>query len=168
MCSREHPGEERRALDAHAYPIDHLSEVVPGLAIADDIIGPDRLLALGFDAVYDAYGPGLHPQSTDARYVAHGIDDLPWATVPDTVDVLAEEIADLIRQGRRVVITCSTGLNRSALVAARTLIALGHEPADAIDLVRHARGPRALSNRAFVHYLLLDCTPRRLAARGFG
>ena len=167
MSSDEHSGEERPALDARAYPIDHLAEVVPGLAIADDTVGPDELFAQGFDAVYDVYGPGLRAPA-DARYVVHRIDDLPWATVPDTVDVLAEEIADLIRQGRRVVITCSTGLNRSALVAARTLISLGRAPADAIDLVRHARGPRALSNRAFVHYLLLDCTPRRLAERGFG
>ena len=167
MSSHEHPEGERPALDARAYPVDHLAEVVPGLAIADDTIGPDDFFARGFDAVYDVYGPGLHPPA-DARYVVHRIDDLPWAIVPDTVDVLAEEIADLIRQGRRVVITCSTGLNRSALVAARTLIWLGREPADAIDLVRHIRGPRALSNRAFVHYLLLDCTPRRLVERGFG
>jgi hypothetical protein len=167
MSSHEHTGQERRALDAHAYPIDHLAEVVPGLAIADDTIRPDELFAQGFDAVYDVYGPGLHPPA-DGRYVVHRIDDLPWAIVPDTVDVLAEEIAGLIRRGRRVVITCSTGLNRSGLVAARTLISLGHLPADAIDLVRHVRGPRALSNRAFVRYLLLDCTPRRLAERGFG
>ena len=167
MSSHEHQGEERPALDARAYPIDHLAEVVPGLAIADDTVGPDELFGQGFDAVYDVYGPGLHPPAA-GRYVVHRIDDLPWAIVPDTVDVLAEEIADLIRQGRRVLVTCSTGLNRSALVVGRTLISLGHAPADAIDLVRHARGPRALSNRAFVHYLLLDCTPRRLAERGFG
>jgi hypothetical protein len=167
MSSREHPGEERAELDARAYPIHHQAEVVPGLAVADDSTPPDELFAQGFDAVYDVYGPGLHPPA-DGRYVVHRIDDLPWAVVPDTVDVLAEEIADLYRQGLRVVITCSTGLNRSALLAARTLISLGHEPADAIDLVRHARGPRALSNRAFVRYLLLDCTARRLVERGFG
>jgi hypothetical protein len=156
------------ALDAHAYPVDHLAEVAPGLAIADDTVSPTALHADGFDAIYDVYGPGLHPPATGAIHVVHPIDDLPWAVVPDSVDGLANEIAGLVRAGRRVVITCSTGLNRSGLVAARALIALGHAPADAIDLVRNARGPRALSNRAFVHYLLLDCTPRRLAERGFG
>jgi hypothetical protein len=155
------------ALDAHAYPVDHLAEVAPGLAIADDTVSPTALQAHGFDAIYDVYGPGLHPPATGA-YVVHRIDDLPWAVVPDSVDGLANEIAGLVRVGRRVVITCSSGLNRSGLVAARALIALGHTPADAIDLVREARGPRALSNRAFVRYLLLDCTPRRLAERGFG
>ena len=107
MSSREHHGEERPALDARAYPIDHLAEVVPGLAIADDTVGPDELFAQGFDAVYDVYGPGLHPPASTG-YVVHRIDDLPWAIVPDTVDVVAEEVADLLRQDRRVVITCST------------------------------------------------------------
>ena len=156
------------ALDAHAYPVDHLAEVAPGLAIADNTVSPAALRADGFDAIYDVYGSGLYPPATGATYVVHRIDDLPWAAVPDSVDALANEIAGLVRAGRRVVITCSTGLNRSALVAARALISLGHAPADAIDLVRHARGPRALSSRAFVRYLLLDCTPRRLDERGFG
>jgi hypothetical protein len=156
------------ALDAHAYPVDHLAEVAPGLAIADDTVSPTALRADGFDAIYDVYGRGLHPPPAGAAYVVHRIDDLPWAAVPDSVDGLANEIAGLVHAGRRVVITCSTGLDRSGLIVARALIALGHTPADAIDLVRGARGPRALSNRAFVRYLLLDCTPRRLAERGFG
>jgi hypothetical protein len=158
----------RPALDAHAYPVDHLAEVAPGLAIADDSVSPTALRADGFDAIYDVFGHGPHPPVTGATSVVHRIEDLPWAAVPDSVDGLANEIAGLVRGGRRVVITCSSGLNRSGLVAARTLIALGHAPADAIDRVRDARGPRALSNRAFVHYLLLDCTPRRLAERGVG
>jgi hypothetical protein len=156
------------ALDAHAYPVDHLAEVVPGLAIADDTVSPADLGARGYDAVYDVYGPGIRAPVPGTTYVVHRIDDVPWAAVPDSVDALAEEIAALIRGGRCVAVVCSTGLNRSGLVAARALIALGHAPADAIGLVRHTRGPRALSNRAFVHYLLLDCTPRRLAERGIG
>src|SRR6476660_5255075 len=48
------------ALDAHAYPVDHLAEVAPGLAIADDTVSPTELSARGDDAIYDVYGPGIH------------------------------------------------------------------------------------------------------------
>jgi hypothetical protein len=58
-----------------------------------------------------------------------------------------------------------SGLNRSGLLVGRTLIELGYTPTEAVELIRAARGPHALSNRAFVRWLLIDCTPRRLAER---
>jgi protein-tyrosine phosphatase len=64
-----------------------------------------------------------------------------------------------------VVVNCSAGLNRSGLLVGRALIEHGHTPAEAVELVRAARGAHALSNVAFTQFLLLDCTPRRIAAR---
>jgi hypothetical protein len=51
------------------------------------------------------------------------------------------------------------GLNRAGVVVARTLVELGHSPADAIELVRKQRSLsmdafEALSNESFVAWLL--------------
>jgi Holliday junction resolvasome RuvABC DNA-binding subunit len=47
----------------------------------------------------------------------------------------------------------------------RALVALGYTPEEAIEAVRSARGPMALSNQHFVRFLLVDCTPRALGRR---
>jgi hypothetical protein len=47
----------------------------------------------------------------------------------------------------------------------RALVELGYSPAQAIEAVRGARGPMALSNPGFVRFLLVDCTPRAMAGR---
>ncbi len=52
---------------------------------------------------------------------------------------------------------CAASLNRSGLLVGRALIELGHPPLEAIDLVRAARGPWALSNVGFTRFLLLEC-----------
>jgi protein-tyrosine phosphatase len=57
-------------------------------------------------------------------------------------------------------VNCAAGLNRSGLIVGRALIALGYEPHDAIRRIRAARGPRALFNRTFEEFLLLDWTER--------
>ncbi|CAJ1416835.1 unnamed protein product [Effrenium voratum] len=53
-------------------------------------------------------------------------------------------------EGRRVLIHCLRGENRAGAVAAAFLVASGATPEDAVQKVRDARGPFALSNRAFV------------------
>lgn len=67
-----------------------------------------------------------------------------------------------LRDGRRVLVTCNAGRNRSGLVVVLALLALFPElaPADAVRIVRERRvspdGARALTNEDFV----------RLAQRG--
>ena len=92
------------------------------------------------------------------------MDDVPWIPDPAGVDALGERIA-LVRDERRVVVNCMSGLNRSGLVVGRALIALGLTPRQAVERVREVRGPHALSNPQFAKWLLVDCTPRALAAR---
>jgi len=73
-------------------------------------------------------------------------------------------VARLVEDGKRVLVHCTQGLNRSGLVVACALTYLGHEPADAIDLVRRKRGVDdgfgALGNEAFVDWLLGEATLR--------
>jgi len=58
-----------------------------------------------------------------------------------------------IKAGKRVLVTCHMGLNRSGLVGALTLRALGFTPQQSIRLVRATRGPEALKNRSFVRVI---------------
>ena len=61
-----------------------------------------------------------------------------------------------VKKGKRVLVRCQAGLNRSGLVTALILIKLGHEPGDAIDLIRKNRGSIALYNSDYVLWLLKE------------
>jgi protein-tyrosine phosphatase len=68
--------------------------------------------------------------------------------VMELVDV-AGRIAEQVRAGRKVLIFCNMGMNRSGLMTALTLLHLGLSPESAINAVRR-RHPCALSNDSFV------------------
>jgi hypothetical protein len=147
----------RPSLDAEGYPLNGFDEVVPGLWQGDTTFDPWHVLALGYDALFDLCGWDRGKGLEDLPYTFHHIDDAPWINDKETIDALARQVADLVRGGKKVAVNCAAGLNRSGLLVARALIDLGHEPAQAVFLVRQARGPWALSNVAFAKYLLLDC-----------
>ena len=60
------------------------------------------------------------------------------------------------KAGKRVLIRCQAGWNRSGLLMALTLIKDGFEPQEAIDLIRERRVPEALSNQVFAKWLVHD------------
>jgi protein-tyrosine phosphatase len=68
--------------------------------------------------------------------------------------------AQLVRDRRRVLVTCNAGRNRSGLVTGFALMDLGVRADDAIVLIRKARGDDALSNAFFVK-LLYSCDTLR-------
>ncbi len=61
----------------------------------------------------------------------------------------SKRVAEAVTAGQRVWVTCLAGLNRSAFVAALAMRRLGWEPDKAIEAIRDARGPIALSNLFF-------------------
>lgn len=66
----------------------------------------------------------------------------------------ARDVIVKLRQGRRVLVTCMAGLNRSGLVCALALVfGNGMAPDDAVALLRAVRGPGALSNPHFVEFV---------------
>ena len=88
------------------------------------------------------FDDSLHPTDTDFRTA--------WAA--------ASAVTDDIMRGRRVLVTCNMGRNRSALVAALALhMVTGMSGADALKAVQARRvdllGVRALSNPAFRAFL---------------
>ena len=94
----------------------------------------------------------------DVRLAADGL----WLHVPiwdgevenpTGVRATARTVADRVEAGRRVLVHCWAGLNRSGVVSARALMFMGVPVTDAIARVRSARGAWALSNAAFVEWL---------------
>jgi len=65
----------------------------------------------------------------------------------------AARVARRVRAGKRVLVTCAMGRNRSGLVAGFALVMLGYGRRQAVGMVRAARGPNALSNEYFVALL---------------
>lgn len=66
------------------------------------------------------------------------------------------------RRGKRVLITCGAGLNRSGLITGIALRNLGYTATDAVVLIRKARGVRALGGKAFVTFIT-EYTPPKLS-----
>ncbi|HEY4857451.1 MAG TPA: cyclin-dependent kinase inhibitor 3 family protein [Xanthobacteraceae bacterium] len=70
------------------------------------------------------------------------------ASIPDQRfeqewEIAGEEVRGLLRGGRDVLVHCRGGLGRAGTIAARLLVELGMEPAEAIARVRAVR-PRAI------------------------
>jgi protein-tyrosine phosphatase len=145
-----------RRFDELGYPVNGYDEVVPGLFQADTTYSPLELFELGFDAVFDLCGWPRGEEVGGRPYVFLQIDDVPWIPDPQAIDDLAVSVATLVRGGSWVVVNCAAGLNRSGLLVGRALIELGHPARAAIELVRTARGPHALSNAAFSRWLLFE------------
>lgn len=77
----------------------------------------------------------------------------------------AKVVAELVKRGNNVLVTCEEGRNRSGLVAGLSLVYLGAIPARAVMAVRERRraptGP-ALSNSAFVKEIMVTRPPTPL------
>ena len=103
-----------------------------------------------WDAVIDLHGSA--PPLDDVEFYVHWlIEDGP---APDfsTLVGLADLVEGFRQAGKRVLIHCAAGINRSGLLSAAALIRGGHDPDEAIDLVRRARAG-ALNNPNFVEML---------------
>ena len=78
-------------------------------------------------------------------------DSLDQAT--DQVEDLSSDCAQLVRDGKTVLIHCQAGLNRSGLLTAATLVKLGFTPANAIARLRAGRSPLVLCNESFENWI---------------
>lgn len=130
-----------------------VNEIVPGLYVGSK---PPPGRYAGIDTIVLAaveYQPpaALFP---DTRVVHVPLNDDP--TRPLHVDEIAlatkaaARVACLLRAGRRALVTCAMGLNRSALIAALAMHEVhGMGANEIIGRLRRARGSWALSNPNF-------------------
>lgn len=83
---------------------------------------------------------------------SHDEDDLEAVDRSDLFDLVRTAHTDW-KRGKRVLIRCQAGWNRSGLVMALVLIREGWSAADAIRLMRAQRSEYVLCNRTFVEWL---------------
>jgi hypothetical protein len=116
-----------------------------------------------FDLVISLYSRDGHGPGSGVEHRCAEIPD-DRLTVPqiEMVCDLAEVAAGAVRDGRRVLVRCHSGYNRSGLVAGQCLITMGFTAAAAIGLIRDRRSGQALNNALFVGYLTTGLDVARL------
>ena len=103
-----------------------------------------------WDAVFDLHGSA--PPLEDVEFYVHWLIEDGPAPSFTTLRSLADLVDDLRADGKRVLIHCAAGINRSGLLSAAALIRGGYDADEAIALVREAR-TGALNNVNFVDLL---------------
>ncbi|GAA1405659.1 dual specificity protein phosphatase family protein [Kitasatospora putterlickiae] len=120
----------------------------PGGGLEPAVVGGE------FDLVVSLFTLPGHGPAPDVEHVVREVPDAPLsADRLLAVQEAATLTAQAVRQGRRTLVRCHSGYNRSGLVAAQALVELGHQAGSAIGLVRERRSPWALNNPLFVDYL---------------
>jgi protein-tyrosine phosphatase len=132
------------------------------LFVSEAIDNWDRLRELAITVVVDLEGAvdeGIPARPGRILYVYFPFQD---DALPDHDELLAsaEYVSQLVQAGRRVLVHCSLGLNRSPLFAGLVLHRLGWSGADAVTRLRERR-PGALYNELYCDYLrALDARAR--------
>jgi hypothetical protein len=107
-----------------------------------------------FDLVISLFARDGHGPDAGVEHRCAEIPDGPLtAGQLEVVCAMAELAAVAARGGRRVLVRCQSGYNRSGLVIAQALINMGHSTDRAIFLIRYHRSKWALNNTLFVAYL---------------
>jgi len=145
------------------------SEIVPGLWMGGHAY-TDRSGEPAFAVVHDEFDlvltllrlPG-HGPGPDVEHHVWPIPDGPLdGTQLAGVMRLARAAREALDDGRRVLVRCYHGYNRSGLVVAHTLVLAGYTADEAIPLIRSRRSPWALHNELFVEYLQTGLATARL------
>ena len=137
-------------------------EVLPGLwwsGLPDDW----EALRDQVDAVIDLADPGPGPSAEDLgviTYVKAPLEDGETLPEPVLLDHLVGLVVDLAREGRRVLVHCTFGKNRSGLVMALVVReVLGCDGPTALARVRAVRD-NAVNNDAFSEWVSALPAPR--------
>lgn len=147
------------------FPHALWTEILPGLWQGGtddyDVIGTpyrqveNRVTRFDFDSVYTLYARA-NAANWNVKEVRFGFADGDMTDFDPEADLyfaVREAHADWVA-GKRVLIRCQAGLNRSGLVTALVLIRAGYTPEQAVDLIRDKRGDYALCNELFVSWLV--------------
>jgi hypothetical protein len=143
-------------------PTDVWTEVLPRLWMGgtddDDILGYEleepRITLANFDTVVTLHA-WSNPADWHVREIRQGFHDGELSEVDfDDVMFLATQVYREWQAGRRVLIRCLSGLNRSGLVTALVMIMAGYEPDVAISHLRSKRSRNVLCNADFAQWIL--------------
>ena len=148
--------------DAHLANEELWSEILPGLwqgGTHDNDVVYDKYRMVGitaddFDFVTTLYAHA-NPVDWFAQEIRYGIydSDISHFDMDELVGVV-EITHRAWKRGKRTLIRCQAGWNRSGLVMAMVLMLEGYTAKDAIELIRERRSRYALCNRRFEEWLL--------------
>lgn len=79
------------------------------------------------------------------------------------VKSLAKAVALSVQNGKRTLVRCQAGYNRSGLVTALALLDLGYDAPAAVELIRAKRSPNALFRLVFLRYIIEEWGSRNAA-----
>ncbi|MEN9715424.1 MAG: hypothetical protein RJA35_891 [Actinomycetota bacterium] len=151
------------------YPEDVWNEVLPGLFLGgtdtpDDLSAPTpgsgafgmpetQVNKQNFDTVVTLYA-WARPADWFVKELRLGILDGPMTdyNLDDLRNLVVTAHTDW-KAGKRVLIRCQAGINRSSLIMALVLIREGLSAKKAIGLMRKQRGMAVLANGHFVDWL---------------
>jgi hypothetical protein len=149
------------------YPEDLWNEILPGLHLGGtddtDVVYEEAagsrfdhkafITPEHFDTVVTMYAYA-RPVDWFVKEFRFGIYD------SDMKDFQTDELHDIVvaahrdwKKGKRVLVRCQAGINRSGLVMALMLIREGYSAEDAITLMRGKRGQAVLANKHFEAWL---------------
>ncbi|KAA0935132.1 MULTISPECIES: protein-tyrosine phosphatase family protein [Streptomyces] len=146
------------------------SEIVPGLWMGGHEYAGRSGGDPEFAVVHDEFDLVLTLLRMPGHGPAPGVEHHVWP-IPDGpldgtqlagVMRLAETAGEALGDGRRVLVRCFHGYNRSGLVVAHALVLAGYSADEAIRLIRVRRSPWALHNELFVAYLRTGLATARL------
>lgn len=138
------------------------NRVAPGLYIGSRAPTGDIVRRHGFDVLVLC---AEEHQPPDHKFPGVEVFRCPFGDVRGPMDprtakmiyLTADRAARRLLAGKRVLVTCQAGLNRSGLVTALTLhVSTGRDPMDCVRQVRRSRevgGVKALFNEDFVRIL---------------
>lgn len=146
------------------------SEILPGLWLGGtddndtietgvDTYKPRMITKEDFDTVITLYS-WAQPVDWLVEEVRYGFYDSEISHIDfDAVERAAEFAYQAWRSGKRVLIRCQAGINRSGLVMAHVLMKDKYTAREAIDLMREKRSKAVLLNKHFVDYLISKEVP---------
>ena len=106
-----------------------------------------------FDSVATLYAVA-HPVGWGISERRFGFPDsaLDEANLPE-IHAMADWVYDEWKSGKKVLVRCQAGWNRSGLITALILMKEGYTADEAIALIRKTRSPHALCNKKFEKFL---------------
>jgi protein tyrosine/serine phosphatase len=150
-------------IDSWDFPL--WSEILPNLWVGgtddDDTIEDAvnlhtsrKITKDDFDAVVTLYA-WAQPVDWMVEELRFGFYDSSMGHIDmDALHRAATFAVNQVEAGRKVLIRCQAGLNRSGITAALALIMLGNTPEEAISLLREKRSKYVLINKEFEEFLL--------------
>lgn len=111
-----------------------------------------------FDAVYTLYAYA-NPVDWFVKEYRYGfMDSYDTGFDVETIREIVVQAHTDWKKGKRVLIRCQAGLNRSGLITALVLIREGYEPKQAISVMREKRSDYVLMNPVFEEWILSQTT----------